>query len=53
MHTRLESGGQPGGLPVPRVVLLLGVAEANEVAAAERELDRSRALTFGLIRTAS
>jgi len=31
---------------------ILGVADADEVAAAERELDRSRALTFGLIRTA-
>ena len=33
-------------------LLLLGLAEADEVAAAERELDRARALTFGLIRTA-
>ena len=29
-----------------------GVGTGDEVAAAERELDRSRALTFGLIRTA-
>ena len=32
-------------------LLVLSVMEAGEVAAAELELDRSRALTFGPIRT--